>query len=136
MRHWIYSLLSLPVVCIYDDSIIIKPEVEILSLDGTRKAVVFTAAWGGGAGGKSHSVAVLNSSVPLDESVYRGDRTVIAVRCCDSIDVNMLNDSMLHVSYIKEGEYAVYRVVEKWDGISIDYDEIETTAATPTLHVP
>lgn len=110
--------------------------MEILSPDGPCKAVVFTAAWGGGASEKSHSIAVLNSSDPLDESVYRGDRTVIAVRCCDSIDVNRLNDSMLHVSYIKEGEYAVYRVVEKWDGISIDYDEIETTAATPTLHVP
>ena len=129
-------IIACYVVCTYDDSITIKPEVVILSPDGTRKAVVFTAAWGGGAGGKSHSVAVLNSSDPLDESVYRSDRTVIAVRCCDSIDVNWLNDSMLHVGYIKEDEYAVYRVVEKWDGISIDYDEIETLAATPTLHVP
>lgn len=129
-------IIACYVICTYDDSITIKPEVEILSPDGTRKAVVFTAAWGGGAGGKSHSVAVLNSSDPLDESVYRSDRTVIAVRCCDSIDVNWLNDSMLHVGYIKEDEYAVYRVVEKWDGISIDYDEIETSAAAPTLHAP
>ena len=129
-------IIACYVVCAYDDSITIKPEVVILSPDGTRKAVVFTAAWGGGAGGKSHSVAVLNSSDPLDESVYRSDRTVIAVRCCDSIDVNWLNDSMLHVGYIKEDEYAVYRVVEKWDGISIDYDEIETSAAAPTLHAP
>ena len=129
-------IIACYVICTYDDSITIKPEVEILSPDGTRKAVVFTAAWGGGAGGKSHSVAVLNSSDPLDESVYRSDRTVIAVRCCDSIDVNWLHDSMLHVGYIKEDEYAVYRVVEKWDGISIDYDEIETSAAAPTLHAP
>ena len=124
------------VVYTYDDSITIKPEVEILSPDGVHKAVVFTAAWGGGAGGKSHSVAVLNSSDSLDESVYRSDRTVIAVRCCDSIDINWLNDSVLHVRYIKEDEYAVYRVTKKWNEISIDYDEIETTAATPTLHVP
>ena len=43
---------------------------------------------------------------------------------------------MLLVRYIKEDEYAVYRVTKKWNEISIDYDEIETTAATPTLHVP
>ena len=58
----------------------------------------------------------------MNESIFRSDKTVFSKRCCDSIDVNWENDSTLQIRYKKEDEYAVYKIVEKGNGVNIKYD--------------
>lgn len=106
----------------YDESITIKLGTEFTSPDSSKKAVLYTASGGGAAGWIHHSVAIINAGDSLNESIFRSDKTVFSKRCCDSIDVNWENDSTLQIRYKKEDEYAVYKIVEKGNGVNIKYD--------------
>lgn len=108
-------------IAMHDDSITLATGKSILSPNGGKKAVLYTASGGGAAGWVHHSVAILNACDTLDESVFKSDKTVFSKRCCDSLDVNWENDSTLQIRYIKEDEYCVYKMQESGGDVNIKY---------------
>ncbi len=100
----------------------LKYAQEFLSPDGSKKAVLYTASWGGAAGGMTHSVTILGSADTLDVDAYRSDKTVFSKRCCDSVDVKWQSDSTLSVRYINEDEDCVYKKTAGTSGVKVEYE--------------
>lgn len=116
-----------------DDSITLTKGKNILSPNGNKKAVLYVASGGGAAGWVHHSVAILNASDTLDESVFKSVKTVFSKRCCDSIAINWENDTTLQIRYIKEDEYCVYKIQESSGDVNIKYIADSLRQANPAL---
>lgn len=110
-------------VVTYDDSVDLKDPVEFVSPDGNKKAVLYTAMWGGAAGGTATAVSVLNAFDTLDVSVYRNDnKTALRKRRSDSIEVKWQGDSTLFIRYLDEDEYCVRYKADNIDGVRIIHE--------------